>query len=77
MFINTRKEVKSMKTTTYAIALSLIYAASIVSVTGISATVAHADSDLLAKCHWYKQQAFKLKSDAAWRTYHDCMRGRL
>ncbi len=42
----------------------------------ISADVAEADSDLLAKCHWYKQQAFKLKSDAAWKKYHDCMRGR-
>lgn len=75
--MNTRKEVKNMKTTYYVVALSLLCAASFVSVTGLSITAAYAESDLLAKCHWYKQQAFKLKTDAAWITYYDCMRGRL
>lgn len=66
-----------MKTATCALALSIFHAASIIGVSAISANMAQADSNQLAVCHWYKQQAFKLKTDAAWKRYHDCMRGRL
>lgn len=66
-----------MKIVTHAIALSMFYAASIIGMSVISANVTEADSTLLGQCQWYKQQAFKLKTDAAWKKYHDCMRGRL
>ena len=72
-----KKRIKTMKTAFYAVTLLLFTVASTVVVAAISVTEAEANSDLLAKCHWYKQQAFKLKTDAAWKTYHDCMRGRL
>lgn len=58
------------------IVFSMFFAASIVSVAAISTSVAEANGDLLAKCHWYKQQAFNLKTDAAWKKYYDCMRGK-
>lgn len=66
-----------MPKTTYAIAFFMFLVASVISVSIISASVAEADSNQLARCHWYKQQAFKLKTDAAWKKYRDCMRGRL
>ena len=66
-----------MRKSGYAIALSMFLVASIISVSAIFASVAVADSNQLARCHWYKQQAFNLKTDAAWKKYHDCMRGKL
>lgn len=66
-----------MRKTASAIAFSMFVAASTIGVSVISASVAEADNTQLGKCHWYKQQAFKLKTDAAWKKYHDCMRGRL
>ena len=66
-----------MKTAARAVTLSIFYAASLIGVSAITANVTEADSNQLAVCHWYKQQAFKLKTDAAWTRYHDCMRGRL
>ena len=65
-----------MTKTVCALAVSAALFVSIVGVSAMTAGVAHADSNQLNKCHWYKQQAFKLKTDAAWQRYYDCMRGK-
>ena len=67
-----------MKTTTYAFAIAFFYAASMIGVATLASQPAFANgSSLHTKCHWYKQQAFKLKTDAAWSKYRLCLRGRL
>jgi len=58
------------------IVFSMFLAASMISVSAISTSVAEANNDQLSKCHWYKQQAFNKKTDAAWKKYYDCMRGK-
>ena len=65
-----------MTKTACALAVSAALLASFLGVSTMTAGVAQADSNQLARCHWYKQQAFKLKTDAAWKRYHDCMRGK-
>ena len=67
-----------MKIATYVIAVIAVSAVTVLGVSTLSAGSAFArGSTIHAKCHWYKQQAFKLKTDAAWTTYRQCLRGRL
>ena len=66
-----------MKPSAYVIAVALLYAASMFSVSAITSDEAVArGSTIHAKCHWYKQQAFNLKTEAAWNRYRDCIRGK-
>lgn len=65
-----------MKTASYVVAATLIYAVSILGVSAVTSDAAYArGSTIHAKCHWYKQQAFKLKTEAAWNRYRKCLRG--
>ncbi|MEO9876007.1 MAG: hypothetical protein ABJM26_16405 [Anderseniella sp.] len=65
-----------MKITGFAIAATLVYAVSMLGVSAFTSDSAFAKgSTIHAKCHWYKQQAFKLKTEAAWNTYRKCLRG--
>lgn len=67
-----------MNTTAYVFAMTFFYAVSMIGVATLVSQPAHANgSSVHAKCHWYKQQAFKLKTEAAWDTYRQCLRGRL
>ena len=67
-----------MKIATYVIAAVAVSAVTVLGVSTLIGDSAFArGSTLHAKCHWYKQQAFKLKTDAAWNTYRQCLRGRL
>ncbi|MEM7633376.1 MAG: hypothetical protein AAF299_02365 [Pseudomonadota bacterium] len=66
-----------MKFTSYALAATFMYAVAMLGVPAITSDAAFAKGSVLhAKCHWYKQQAFKLKTEAAWNTYRKCLRGR-
>lgn len=66
-----------MKPAIYVFAVALLYAASMFSVSVVTSDEASARASALhAKCHWYKQQAFKLKTEAAWTRYRNCLRGR-
>ena len=65
-----------MKIANCVFAATLLYAVSMFGVSAFTSDAAFArGSTLHAKCHWYKQQAFKLKTDAAWNTYRKCLRG--
>ncbi|WP_108881334.1 hypothetical protein [Anderseniella sp. Alg231-50] len=65
-----------MKIASYAVAATLIYAVSMLGVSAVTSDAAYArGSTIHAKCHWYKQQAFKLKTEAAWNRYRKCLRG--
>ncbi|MEO1161935.1 MAG: hypothetical protein AAFW74_16050 [Pseudomonadota bacterium] len=65
-----------MKIASYVVAATLIYAVSMLGVSVVTSDAAYArGSTIHAKCHWYKQQAFKLKTDAAWNRYRKCLRG--
>ena len=65
-----------MKIASYAVAATLIYAVSMLGVSAVTSDAAYArGSTIHAKCHWYKQQAFKLKTEAAWTRYRKCLRG--
>jgi hypothetical protein len=67
----------TMNTTTYAFAIAFFYAVSMIGVATFVSQPAYAEgSSIHAKCHWYKQLAFKLKTEAAWNTYRKCLRGR-
>ena len=66
-----------MKIASYAFAATFMYAVSMLGVSTITSDTAFAKgSTLHAKCHWYKQQAFNLKTEAAWDRYRKCLRGR-
>lgn len=65
-----------MKIASYTFAAAFMYAVSMLGVSVMTSDAAFAKgSTIHAKCHWYKQQAFKLKTDAAWNTYRKCLRG--
>ncbi len=65
-----------MKIASYTFAAAFIYAVSMLGVSAMTSDAAFAKgSTIHAKCHWYKQQAFKLKTDAAWSRYRKCLRG--
>ena len=66
-----------MKIASYVFAATLLYAVSMLGVATFTSDAAYArGSTIHAKCHWYKQQAFKLKTEAAWNTYRKCLRGK-
>jgi len=65
-----------MKPASYVFAVALLYAVSMVGVSAFTSDEAFArGSTIHSKCHWYKQQAFKLKTEAAWNRYRKCLRG--
>ena len=65
-----------MKFASYVFAATLLYAVSMLGVSAFTSDEAFArGSTIHSKCHWYKQQAFKLKTKAAWNTYRKCLRG--
>lgn len=65
-----------MKPASYVFAVALLYAASMFGVSALTSDEASArGSTIHSKCHWYKQQAFKLKTEAAWNRYRKCLRG--
>ena len=65
-----------MKIARYTFAAAFIYSVPILGVSVMTSDAAFAKgSTIHAKCHWYKQHAFKLKTDAAWNAYGKCLRG--
>ena len=67
-----------MKIVSYVVAATVISAVIAPGLSVLSGVSAYArGSTIHAECHWYKQQAFKLKTEAAWNKYRQCLRGRL
>ena len=65
----------NMKSATFK-TLSAIFATGAVALSLGLASAAKAEStSQVSICHWHKQQAMKIGTDAAWQRYYNCLRG--
>ena len=67
-----------MKIVSYVVVATMLSAVATLGFSTLASDSAYARGSVIhAKCHWYKQQAFNLKTQAAWNKYHRCLRGKL